>query len=106
MEVEQSLSARDAIMRTVRSMIADDPHAARAFWAMSDQGFAKVAIEVEIALAFVCCLWETSRGMTDRFAQVCEGLANGLTAEQLFPDSLRDGRRTQRSYEPPGMKPS
>jgi hypothetical protein len=85
-------------MRTAQVLIRDDTRVAHAFRAMRDRGLPKDAVEVEIALALVCCIWETSRGLPDRFAQVCEGLAGALTIEQLFPDSLRDSRQTLRGY--------
>jgi len=99
MDARDSLAARNGILQTVRSLIAHDRRVARAFQALSRSVKAGRDAEIELALAFVCCIWETSRGSPDRFAEVCDGLARGLTIEQLFPDSPRDGRRSQRSYE-------
>lgn len=99
MDAKDSLAARNTILQTVRALIANDGRAARAFQALSRSANPQDA-QAELALAFVCCIWETSRGLPDRFAEVCDGFASGLTTEQLFANSLRDSRRSQRSYEP------
>lgn len=102
MDALDSLAARDAILRSVRALIASDTRVAQAFRALSRTAMARSEVEAELALAFVCCMWETSRGMPDRFPAVCEGLASGMSMEQLFPTSIRDSRRSKRSYAPRG----
>jgi hypothetical protein len=101
MDAHDSTAARDAILHTVRHMIGNDPRVGRAFQALCARGLAPSDCEAEIALALVCCIWETSRGMADRFAAVCDGLASGFTVDDLCPTSLQDSRRTARAYEPP-----
>ncbi|MGD0190929.1 MAG: hypothetical protein ABSD74_09335 [Rhizomicrobium sp.] len=98
---QDSSAARDAILQTVRGIVRSDPRAGRAFNALRAKGFAPSHCEVEIALALICCIWETSRGMADRFAAVCDGLASGFSVDDLCPTSLQDSRRTARAYVPP-----
>lgn len=100
----EGLDTRGAIMTMAQGLIRNDARVSRAFKAMCARGLAASDAEVEIALALVCCIWETSRGMADRFAQVCDGLANGMTADQLFPDSIQDSRQSPRAYGPLGAK--
>ena len=104
MDAEQSLAASGAVMRTVRGLIAREPRVGGAFMALCARGMAQADAEVEIALAFVCCLFETSRGHGDRFEAVCSGLGSGMSVEQMFPDTVSDSRRTQRTYERSGAK--
>ena len=88
MEARESLVARDAVLHTVRKLIVSDPRVARAFQSLSRAS--KANSETELALGLMCCLWETSRGLPNRFGAVCDGLAGGLTIEQLFPNSFRE----------------
>jgi hypothetical protein len=106
MEEHLSVAARDAVMGTVQGMIRNSSRVARASDAMRARGLSQGAVETEIALALVCCIWETSRGLPDRFAQVCDGLAKGLTTEQMFPNTIKDSRKTPRAYGPSGAKAS
>jgi hypothetical protein len=98
MDAEHSLEARDAVLRTARELIGADSRAARAYAAMTRGGFTPAGSEAEIALILMGAIWETSRGLPDRFADLCDGLAKGLTVEQLLAESLQDSRRTQRAY--------
>jgi hypothetical protein len=98
MDAEHSLEARDAVLRTVRGLIQGDSRAARAYAAMSGGGFSPAGAEVEIALVLMGSIWESSRGMPDRFADLCDGLAKGLTVEQMLGETLQDCRRSQRAY--------
>jgi hypothetical protein len=101
MDTQDSSAARDGLLQTVRRMIGGDPRASRAFNTLRAKGLAQSDCEAEIALALVCCIWETSRGMADRFAAVCDGLASGMSVDDLCPTSLQDSRRSARAYVPP-----
>ena len=98
MDAEDSLAVRDAVLRTARGIIRDDSRAARAYAALNGGGFSPAGAEVEIALVLMGAIWESSRGLPDRFADICDGLANGLTVEQMLGESLQESRRTQRAY--------
>jgi hypothetical protein len=98
MEVEESLAARDAVMESTRSFIKEHPRAALAYSTLNGRGFSQMDAEVEIALVLMGAVWESSRGLPDRFADLCDGLAQGLSVEQMLAQSFTDSRRTRRSY--------
>jgi hypothetical protein len=88
------VSTTQELRRAVRDMIRNDPDVARAHSAMRRRrGLSKQDAQDELARGLIGCMWETWRGMPNRWCAVLQALAQGTSAAALFPDEL---------YEPDG----
>ena len=78
------------VMAVVENILREDEDAQLTYDALIARGLSEQDSRDEIARALLGCLWETNKGMPDRWWDVLSGLRDGRTCAELFPDALYD----------------
>jgi hypothetical protein len=78
----------DALKQVVKDLLRENPDARLAVDAICKRGMSRREAEAEIGRAFLACMWETSKGMPNRWLAVLESMREGRTTTELFPDAL------------------
>jgi hypothetical protein len=76
------------MMRAIRNLIRENEDVRLTVKALEARGLPRGEAELKITRAFLGCFWEVHHGMPDRWPAVLQGLREGKSSSELFPDGL------------------